>query len=57
MARIPKLRLLTPDARMWAETGMFSGIAARTQGFQPHQRKMFLAEALASDARPVGASP
>lgn len=39
-------RLLAPDARMWAEAGMLSGIAARTQDFQAHQSKKFLADAL-----------
>jgi predicted nucleic acid-binding protein len=46
VARIPRSRLLVPDARTWAEAGLLSGTVARTQGLQPHQRKEFLADAL-----------
>jgi len=43
---IPDTRLLVPDAETWHLAGMISGILARTQGFQPHQRKGCLNDAL-----------
>jgi predicted nucleic acid-binding protein len=43
---IPATRLLTPDADIWADAGMISGTLARTQGFQRHQRKECLNDAL-----------
>lgn len=39
-------RLLTPDAETWVEAGLIAGTLARTQGFQPHQRKDCLNDAL-----------
>ncbi len=38
-AAIPPSRLLTPDADIWADAGVVAGTLARTQAFQPHQRK------------------
>jgi predicted nucleic acid-binding protein len=43
---IPDTRLLVPDAETWHLAGTISGILARTQGFQPHQRKECLNDAL-----------
>jgi predicted nucleic acid-binding protein len=43
---IPDTRLLVPDAETWHLAGMISGTLARTQGFQPHQRKECLNDAL-----------
>ena len=43
---IPDTRVLVPDAETWHLAGMISGILARTQGFQPHQRKECLNDAL-----------
>lgn len=43
---IPATRLLTPDAQTWAEAGLIAGTLARTQGFQRHQRKECLNDAL-----------
>lgn len=45
-AAIPESRLLTPDAQVWADAGVVAGMLARTQGFQPHQRKECLNDAL-----------
>lgn len=42
----PPSRLLTPDAQIWAEAGLIAGILARTQNFQPYQRKECLNDAL-----------
>lgn len=42
----PDQRLLTPDEDIWAEAGLIAGTLARTQGFQPHQRKECLNDAL-----------
>ncbi|GAC1487542.1 MAG: hypothetical protein NVS2B11_13120 [Acetobacteraceae bacterium] len=47
-AAIPASRLVTPDAQVWAEAGVIAGTLARTQGFQPHQRKECLNDALIS---------
>lgn len=46
IAAIPDSRLLSPDAEVWAEAGLVSGTLARTQGYQPHQRKECLCDAL-----------
>lgn len=46
ISRIPATRLLTPDAEIWAEAGLIAGTLARTQGFQRHQRKECLNDAL-----------
>jgi predicted nucleic acid-binding protein len=43
---IPDTRLLVPDAEAWHLAGLISGTLARTQGFQPHQRKECLNDAL-----------
>ncbi len=45
-ARIPATRLLTPDEDDWVEAGVIAGTLARCQGFQPHQRKECLNDAL-----------
>ena len=46
VAAFPETRLLTPDAKIWAEAGVVAGTLARTQGYQPHQRKESLNDAL-----------
>jgi len=46
MAHIPATRLLTPDAAIWVEAGVIAGTLARCQGFQRHQRKDCLNDAL-----------
>jgi predicted nucleic acid-binding protein len=43
---IPPSRLLNPDAQIWTEAGVVAGVLARTQGFQRHQRKECLNDAL-----------
>jgi hypothetical protein len=43
---IPQARLLNPDAQVWSDAGVVAGILARTQGFQRHQRKECLNDAL-----------
>jgi predicted nucleic acid-binding protein len=45
-AEIPASRLVTPDAQVWADAGVIAGTLARTQGFQSHQRKECLNDAL-----------
>lgn len=45
-ATVPASRLVTPDAQVWADAGVIAGTLARTQGFQPHQRKECLNDAL-----------
>ena len=45
-ASVPATRLLTPDAEIWADAGLIAGTLARTQGYQPHQRKACLNDAL-----------
>jgi predicted nucleic acid-binding protein len=47
-AAIPDTRLLVPDDGVWHLAGMVSGVLARTQNFQPHQRKECLNDALIS---------
>lgn len=42
----PSSRVVTPDDDVWAEAGMVAGLLSRTQGFQPHQRKDCLNDAL-----------
>jgi predicted nucleic acid-binding protein len=39
-------RLLNPDAQVWTDAGVVAGALARTQGFQRHQRKECLNDAL-----------
>lgn len=46
LGSIPDTRLLVPDAETWHIAGMISGTLARTQGFQPHQRKECLNDTL-----------
>lgn len=46
LGAIPATRLLTPDAQICTDAGVVAGILARTQGFQPHQRKEMLNDAL-----------
>jgi predicted nucleic acid-binding protein len=43
---IPSARLLNPDAQVWTDAGVVAGLLARTQGFQRHQRKECLNDAL-----------
>jgi predicted nucleic acid-binding protein len=43
---IPEHRLLIPDHEIWAEAGLIAGTLSRVQGFQPHQRKECLNDAL-----------
>jgi predicted nucleic acid-binding protein len=45
-ADIPASRLVTPDAQVWTDAGVIAGTLARTQGFQPYQRKECLNDAL-----------
>jgi predicted nucleic acid-binding protein len=45
-ASIPASRLVTPDAQIWTDAGVIAGTLTRTQGFQPHQRKECLNDAL-----------
>ena len=45
-AAIPPSRLLAPDADIWADAGVIAGTLARTQAFQPYQRKECLNDAL-----------
>ncbi len=45
-AVIPATRLVAPDAQVWVDAGVIAGTLARTQGFQPHQRKECLNDAL-----------
>jgi predicted nucleic acid-binding protein len=48
LGAIPASRLLTPDAQVWTDAGLIAGTLARTQNFQPHQRKEMLNDALIS---------
>lgn len=43
---IPSARLLNPDAQIWTDAGVIAGVLARAQGFQRHQRKECLNDAL-----------
>ena len=45
-ASILPTRLLTPDSEVWIEAGLIAGTLARTQGYQRHQRKECLNDAL-----------
>lgn len=38
--------ILVPDAQIWLDAAVLSGTMARIQGFQPHQRKELLNDAL-----------
>jgi len=46
LGSIPDTRLLVPDAETWHLAGMIAGTLARTQGFQPQQRKECLNDVL-----------
>lgn len=46
LVAVPASRLVTPDAQVWVDAGVIAGTLARTQGFQPHQRKECLNDAL-----------
>lgn len=46
IATFPPTRILTPDAQTWIDAGLIAGTLARTQNFQPHQRKECLNDAL-----------
>ena len=46
LGAIPDTRLLVPDADTWHLAGVIAGTLARTQNFQPHQRKECLNDAL-----------
>lgn len=46
LAAVPASRLLTPDAQVWADAGVIAETLARTQGYQPHQRKECMNDAL-----------
>jgi predicted nucleic acid-binding protein len=43
---ISSARVLNPDAQVWIDAGMVAGVLTRTQGFQRHQRKECLNDAL-----------
>jgi predicted nucleic acid-binding protein len=43
---VPASRLLVPDDDAWMRAGVMTGTLARTQGYQPHQRKELMADAL-----------
>jgi predicted nucleic acid-binding protein len=43
---IPENRILDPDAQIRLDAGLIAGTLARTQGFQRHQRKERLNDAL-----------
>ncbi len=45
-ASIPSARVLNPDAQVWSDAGVLAGVLARTHGFQRHQRKECLTDAL-----------
>ena len=46
LASVPDTRLLVPDSQTWHLSGLIAGTLARTQGFQPYQRKECLNDAL-----------
>ena len=43
---IPDVRVLTPDAQTWLEAGIVAGTLTRLQGYQAHQRRACLNDAL-----------
>jgi predicted nucleic acid-binding protein len=45
-ASLPKNRTHAPDDEVWSAAGLLAGTLARTQGFQRHQRKDVLNDAL-----------
>ena len=44
--RRPSYRTVTPDAEIWREAGILSGVLARTQGYGREQRRRVLNDAL-----------
>lgn len=46
MSTIPAGRVLLPDESDWLDAGLLAGTLARIQGFQAHQRKELLNDAL-----------
>lgn len=44
--RRPDYRTITPDAEIWREAGILSGMLARTQGYGREQRRRVLNDAL-----------
>ena len=44
--RIPPSRVLAPDDEVWMRAGILTGVLTRVQGYQRHQRKELLADAL-----------
>jgi predicted nucleic acid-binding protein len=46
LGSIPASRLLNPEPQVWTDAGLIAGMLARTQNFQPHQRKEMLNDAL-----------
>ena len=44
--RIPPNRVVTPDDEVWMRAGVVTGMLARSQAYQAHQRKELLADAL-----------
>jgi predicted nucleic acid-binding protein len=44
--RRPSYRTITPDAEMWREAGILSGVLARIQGYGKEQRRRVLNDAL-----------
>lgn len=45
-SKLPPRRIHVPDQQVWVAAGILTGILTRTQGFQPHQRKDALNDAL-----------
>jgi hypothetical protein len=45
-SKLPARRIHIPDRQVWVAAGILTGILTRTQGFQPHQRKDALNDAL-----------
>jgi predicted nucleic acid-binding protein len=43
---VPESRLIVPDDQTWLDAGVIAGTLGRTQGFQKHQRKKCLNDAL-----------
>lgn len=46
VSSFPATRVLTPDAQDWADAGLIAGTLARTQNFQPYQRRECVNDAL-----------
>ncbi len=43
---VPQTRILSVEAQTWIDAGVIAGTLARVQGFEPHQRKECLNDAL-----------